>query len=407
MTTGKEPSTRREQDWIESFLDYTEGVPAPRIFRLWCGITAVAATLERRVYVHSAGEKLFPNLFVLLVAPPGVGKTQAIKRVADLWKQIPDLHIAPDNVTKASFVDSLVQAKRTIVRSPTELLEFHSMQVAADELGVLMSAHDLDFLSVLNKLYDNPSQYDERRRTIKEPIIALEPQISVLAGTQPGFMASIFPEEAWGMGFTSRLIMLYSATKQKVKLFGDNKASPTKRKNLIHDLNCMMQLFGGFKWTPDAATAIEIWNDSVSDKTAPGHSKLEHYNQRRIMHLMKLCMVSAASRGNELLITMADFERALAWLMEAEETMPDVFRNMTQKSDTQTLQELHFFCWSLYSKGNKQPIHEQKLVNFLSTKVPTDRIEKILDIADRAGIVKRQAGTTLWVPATKNAMGLE
>lgn len=393
-------------DWIESFLEYTDGTPAPHIFRLWSAIGAVAAALERRVFVVTAGETLYPNLYTLLVAPPGVGKSKAINRVSEIWKMIPELKLAPDNVTKPSLIDALVDASRKIVRSPVELLEFNSMQIAADELGVLLSSHDLDFLSVMNKFYDCPDFYKETRRTIKLPIEIPSPQLNLLAGTQPGFMASIFPEEAWGMGFTSRIIMVYSAKQVEVDLFDETLASPELRKNLVHDMKTMMHLFGKFKWAPDAAEAIQAWNRKDAKTSAPQHSKLEHYNARRILHVLKLCMVSSASRSVHLMIEQQDFRRAVDWLLEAEATMPDVFRNMAQKSDTEVIKDLHFFCWQIYAK-HRQPIHEQRLVNFLRTKVPSDRIDKILEIADRAGIVKRQAGGITWTPSTKDALGIE
>lgn len=416
MTNAQDKLIPRSQDWIELFLEYTKDIPSPPLFRLWAAITAIGGTLERRVFVHSGGENLYPNLFVLFVAPPGVGKTQAIKRVNELWNRTEGLIVSPDNVTKAALVDALAAAKRVIMASPTEIIEYNSLQIAADELGVLIPAHDLEFLSHLNKIYDCPYSYIEHRRTIKDPIEIIKPQMSILAGTQPGFMAEVFPESAWGMGFTSRLIMLYSSRRMKIPLrLGHSAEEKAKEvaaqealaKTLVSHMNTMVKLRGGFHFTEESAIAIQTWDAEVNEKTKPEHSKLEHYNARRIMHILKLCMVASVSRSNSLLITIEDFQRALAWLLEAEATMPDVFRNMAQKSDANVIQELHFYCWQVYSK-EKAPIHEQRLYNFLSTKVPSDRIEKILEIADRAGIVERVAGSTnKWKPAPTQAQGLE
>lgn len=407
MITEREVLTRRPVDLIESFLEYTDGISAPPIFRLWSAIGLVAGVLERKVYVRTTGEQLYPNLYILLVAPPGVGKTQAIKVVHEFWKKTPELVQSPDNLTKASLVDNLEKASRKLVLSPVDLLEFNSMQVAADELGVFLSAHDLDFLSFLNKIYDCPESYTEDRRMFKAPLFIPAPQLTILAGTQPAFMASILPEEAWGMGFTSRIIMLYSATKVKVSLFNPSAKDPDKFKAILRDLRAMMQMWGEFIWKKEAAEAIQEWDTTGSKKTEPRHTKLENYNPRRILHLLKLCMISSASRSNEKVITLADFDRALSWLVAAEITMPDVFRNMTQKSDATTIQELHFYAWQIYAK-EKKDIHEARLIHFLQTKVPSDRVLKVLEIAERAGVLIRIAGTTnLYKPATNNATGLE
>lgn len=399
-------SIRRPTDLIDSLLEYTEGISSPPLFRLWSAIGLVAGLLERRVYVRTAGEVLYPNLYVLLVSPPGVGKTQAIKVTKAFWKKVPELIVSPDNLTKAALIDSLANASRKMVKSPTELIEFNSMQIAADELGVFMSAHDLDFLSALNKIYDCPQEYEEDRRMFKNPLYIPEPQITLLAGTQPGFMASVFPEEAWSMGFTSRLIMLYSSQKTKVPLFGGKAKDEGLFKEITQDLKSIMTLWGEFKWKRDAAEAIQAWDSDGSKRTEPQHTKLEHYNARRILHLLKLSMIASVSRANDLIITIEDFDRALTWLIQAELTMPDVFRNMTQKSDAVTIQELHFFAWSMYAK-EKNPIHESRLIHFLQTKVPSDRVMKILEIAERAGFITRLAETNTYKPATKTAVGVE
>ena len=65
-------------DWITNFMTFTEGLPTPEIFRLWSGISTIAATLERRVWVATGRGVIYPNLFVVLVAPPAVGKSVAI-----------------------------------------------------------------------------------------------------------------------------------------------------------------------------------------------------------------------------------------------------------------------------------------------------------------------------------------
>lgn len=406
MTIDKDKWTRTQTDWIESFLNFTKGLPTPELFRKWAGISAVAATLERRVWVESAGRQLFPNLFVLMVSPPGVGKTNIIEEVYRLWKQVPELVVAPDNVTKASLVDALEHAKRNIVLSPTEMLEFNSMQVAADELGVFMSAHDLDFLSFINKMYDNPPFYREARRMWgNKALDIVAPQLNILAGTQPGFMASVLPEEAWTMGFTSRLIMIYAGQPVQVPLFDVEARSVAHEKILVQNLRAMMTLHGAFKLTAEAKELIQSW-DTNGRVPVPEHSKLEHYIPRRILSLLKLCMVSAISRSNTMTITRTDFERALAWLVEAEMVMPSIFRSMTQKSDAQVILEMHQWAWGIYAR-KKQPIHESLMLHFLSNKTPADRAPRVLELSEKAGFFKREAGGLTYRPAPRNEIGME
>src|SRR5438067_5724999 len=92
-------------DFIESFLKLTEGTRTPELFRLWSAIALVGGALERRVWINNGDGTVFPNMFILLVAPPGVGKF-VIEEVRSLWTEscepgtkIPAFHVAPDNMT--------------------------------------------------------------------------------------------------------------------------------------------------------------------------------------------------------------------------------------------------------------------------------------------------------------------
>ena len=105
-------------------------------------------------------------------------------------------------------------------------------------------------------------------------------------------------------------------------------------------------------------------------------------------------------------VTLEDVTRAKDWLLGAEQVMPDIFREMSGKSDLLVLQELHFFMWQAYAK-NKKPLHEGMLIHFLTGKVPSEKINRILEIAERSNMMTRHAGTKTYTPTPKNTHGQE
>ena len=119
---------------IQLFMSYTEQTPSPPIFRLWAGIALVAGALERRVWSSTGTLTTYPNLFVFLVGAPGVGK-QVVDDVGELWGAAcapdgitPAFHVAPDNMTKASMIDELSKARRSIqVGGGTQ--QFHGLLI--------------------------------------------------------------------------------------------------------------------------------------------------------------------------------------------------------------------------------------------------------------------------------------
>lgn len=382
-------------DWIESFMAYTEGQPTPPRFRRWAAIGAVAAALERRVWTVTMGRPTYPNLYVLLVGPPTAGKTVAIDIVYDFWRETKALHLAPKGMTTAALVDSLKEAAHNRLYEG-KLVEYHSLQIAAPEFGTFIHAHDLEMMANLNDIWDSPRTYGQKRRHVNggKTIEIMFPQINILAGAQPGFLASVMPEEAWSMGFTSRLLLIYGQEAPLVSLFSGKTLQADTAKLLLAGMSKMTKIHGQFQWTPEAANEIERWH-ATKLTPEPTHSRLQHYTGRRVRQYLKLLMVSAMARtvsGElELVIRLEDIDRAREWLLEAESKMPDVFREMVLKSDIETIKELHFACWQQFTNSKHKLIHSEFVHAFLANRVPSEKIGKVIETAVKSGYLEEVA----------------
>jgi hypothetical protein len=131
----------------------------------------------------------------------------------------------------------------------------------------------------------------------------------------------------------------------------------------------------------------------------PTHSRLTHYNRVRTQNLLKLSLISAISRCQALLIEKIDVERGLYWMHEAERFMPDIFREMVGKSDKQVLEELHLFLIAYWQRNKRNPFQGDVLWDFLKDRVPSDRVGRMVEVAERSGLVARVGGTEdCWVP---------
>ena len=392
-------------DFVEGFLDLTDGIAAPEVYRLWAAISCVAAAMERRVWIETSQGSMYPNLYVMLVGAPGVGKDRPMNYVEKIFDDVPSLRMAPHSMTAASMLDDFDTVHRTVVREGKLVAEYHSMMVLANEFAVFCPGYELDFLGRLNYIYDNPRRLRVTRKYLKKEVNITHPQLNILAGAQPGLLATMLPEEAWSSGTMSRMIMIYAAQGPKVDIFGTRTESVDLYAALRAKVTELSKLYGRMWWEKDAARTLNDWHMSNGPPT-PTHSKLTYYcNRRTTLHAPKLAMVSAASRGNELRITRIDVERAIAWLVQAESLMPDIFREMVGKSDGEVLRELHFFMWRIWQR-DKKPIHESRLINFLKDRVPHEKILRLIEIAERANIISRGAGTTLYVPKPHTEHGL-
>ena len=376
-------------DWIEKFLAATEGTSSPEQFRLWAAITAISGALERRVWTITRNGPLFPGIYTLLVGPPASGKNVAINPVRAIWSKVNKLQIAPDNVTKPILIESLSKSLRMIFNEETGALEdpFCALNVCVPEFGVFFTNHDLEFISVLNYIFDDPPSYKEERVSagVRE---AVRPHLTILAGTQPDYLGTFMPEQAWGMGFASRLIMIYGTSPPPTNLF-EHINGHDYFNELGEELNTVFNLYGQFQWHKEAADELLAWHYAGAPPV-PEHNKLQHYNGRRVLNVMKLSMISAISRGPKLIVLPEDVDRAKTWLLSAEVLMPDIFRAMGAKSDSQVIDDLHYHLykeWSMVMPRDRKDMPEAILWDFLKQKVPSERIPKIIEAAVRSGAI--------------------
>lgn len=387
-------------DWIASFLDRTKHITSPELFRKWSAIYILAAAMERKTWIRTSSGAIYPNLFIVLVGPPGVGKTEVTWRARSYLQSLGDHHIAPASVTKASLIDSLNSAGRHIIRpheTPSAVV-FNSLAIISNELGVLLPGYDTEFMNTLTDIYDCKG-YSETRRTKELKIEIKNPQLSILAACTPSYLQSMLPEGAWDQGFTSRTFLIYSGERILKPLF---EFISTESGKTDKDLEERAKAYGEFRFTEEAAKLIEEWHMS-GGQPVPDHPKLFHYCSRRTVHALKLCMVASISEGTELVVTQDHVMRALDWMVEAEVHMEDIFREMASSSHGELLNEVWHFIFKAYNKAGKKAVHEHRVRNFIAQRTAAHNVERVLEVMVKAGLLERNmiSGYVGFVPKAK------
>jgi len=252
------------------------------------------------------------------------------------------------------------------------------MYICADELGAFIHKYDNEMIDGLSAFYD-PDPYQQVRRTSELKIKIKSPQLNILCGTTPQNLSDLMPEKAWGQGFTSRLIMVFSDE----RIIGDDFAPTEARRSddLEHDINIINGLIGGFEVTEAYRECVNNWR-ALGEPDTPTHPKLLHYNTRRRTHLYKLSMISAIDRSNSLILTRDDFNRALGWMLEAETTMPEIFKAGATNADGQAMEEMLYFI-KINDRGHG--VSEQKLTRFASDRIPIHSVFRAIDLMERSG----------------------
>ncbi len=391
---------RKLPNWIESFFNYAESLPSPALFKKWAAIATIAGALERKVWVRTSIGTLYPNLYTILVAPPGVGKTILTSIIWSFWNELSDgtssgLHIAPSSVTSAALIEDLKDATRKVIRltEAQNMVEFNSLAVCSNELGVLLPEYANEFMAVLTDLYDC-KPYGQRRKTGNINFKIEAPQLNLIASCTPGYLAGTMPEGAWDMGFLSRTLLIFSNESVKRSLFTEVPMQKKLRADLEHDLKTIFNLYGKITFTEAAATMIDRWQ-LAGGPPVPDHPKLANYNTRRTAHIIKLAMVCCAATTDDLIVTEHHVDAALTYLLEAEQLMPDIFKAMAIGGDAKAMKECWHFVYSIFMKENK-PIIEARIIDFLRERVPVQNVMRILEVMEKGGLLIEVATGDVW-----------
>ena len=326
--------------------------------------------------------QIWPNTYITLVADPGIGKSRIIHAARDYAAKLKEkIILSPTSMSFASLVDQLSRAKRNVLRAdPAHLDEdkYNAMYICVDELGTLITKYENETIDGLSYFYDG-RVYGQTRRTGDLSITIQNPLLSIMFGVTPQNLLSTLPDRAWGQGFMSRMVMVYS----NERIIGDDFAEmkPTFSDDLFHDLEIIAGLYGQFQVTEDYKRSMLQWLEA-GELPVPGHPKLLHYTTRRKMHIYKLSMISSVDRSNSLILTVEDFNRAFDWLIAAEQHMPDIFKAGVANADAMAMDEIvHFMKISDRGSG----ISESQIVRFALARVPHNSILRIVDILERSG----------------------
>lgn len=384
---------RKFKSFIDGFMEYTEGKGSPRLYRLWSAIFLVGAACERKVWTRTVKGKLYPNQYILLVGPPGLGKSLCTdlcyEFLSDLRSPETPFFLAPSSVTKASLIDNLDAASRRIIRpmeSPA-VVSFNSLSVVSNEFGVFLPSWEGDFMAVLTDIWDC-KQYSETRRTAKININIPHTQLNIFSATSPAYLNKLLPEGAWEEGFMSRMLICYSGELIHVDLFAELSLEEKTREKLLQDLRAIYSMYGEITISDEVKIAINEWS-KAGGPPIPDHPKLAHYRTRRAAHLLKLCLVASVAAGDAYTVSLDHFAEALDWLVHLEKFMPDVFKSMKAGGDARVIEECWHFAYEVFMK-DKKPVPEHRIYSFLQERTPVHNIERLLDVMVRAQLLDKK-----------------
>ena len=71
--------------FLSDYRDFCAGLEVPPSYNTFCSLVGLASLIGRRVWFMKGDYiRVYPNLYVVLVGPPGLGKNTAMENTEDL-----------------------------------------------------------------------------------------------------------------------------------------------------------------------------------------------------------------------------------------------------------------------------------------------------------------------------------
>ena len=384
---------RQTPCFIDTFVEAASDLGIPPAYVQWAAIFAVAVALGRHVWGVNQKGPFYPNLFVMLVGPPGSGKTQTEDLLLPFMRDL-NANLASRHVTIQALIDELSEANEERTIDEVRVLYKH-LVILTSEFVETFQGYDVHFLGTLSGWWDCPEIWRERKRKMNETLILTKICLNLLTGVQPHVLAHVLPSQAWEGGFLARTVFAY--VNRPVEIFLRPKPGEVTHVTgekikadlyikLVTDLESISQMTGLMKETDSFVEEYYKWKRDDHMQPYPRHPRLVSYVLRREHQLEKLSLISAASRGGKVL-TGRDYKRARKWLEMSEKNLDDIFVEMTHTDELLIMRDLNTFLKRI---GKGKPVPLERAWQFILGKVPAQRVWLFMMAAETAGFIEIQ-----------------
>ena len=311
-------------NWIADYCRYTTFQESPLQLHTWTAISTIAGALNRRIYIRRGSYKLFPNLYIALVAPSGViHKTTAANIGMDMLDEVDITEMMRGKLTSYHLLHWF--------QASTQSVGECCCTIYAPEMRNLILDHNRsEVVTLLTDYFDCPN--NPQYRTKEGGKMQFKNiYINLLGCSTPEWLTLGTTIDEVAGGFTGRFVYVYADTTDRSIPFPEDlytRQVADMRTDLVHDLAEIAQLTGQVILTNQAKAEYIVWYNAR--KSEWKDERLMGYYSRKGDLLLKLAMVISASSSDSLVIDTIELNIAKALLKAIEQPMAKAFAGIVE-----------------------------------------------------------------------------
>lgn len=309
-----------DQYFIDDYVEYASSrTDAPRIFHKYVAYMMLSCALGRKAYLEFAGDRVYPNLYMLLIAPSTMyRKSTSLNIAMNILKEVGDIRL-PDDLSSESLV-KILQKQGTGLIYSSEFLKI---------LQMFKKEYAAQVKPILTDVYDVPSSVPVPFR-MKSPTTDLEsierPCISIASATVLDWLLEAADADDLKGGFLARFIYIVATSKepfmarppgadpQKVAWFARRLRSvQSSAWNPTHQPITM---------SPEAGNMFDVWSENFGNQISsdPRCKDVESALGRLMIYTLKFALLECVMRV-DMQISTTDLARAIVLTNECKENL--------------------------------------------------------------------------------------
>lgn len=318
------------EGFIQRYVHYTREFEAPASYHVFALLTAVAAATNRKIVISRGGYKLWPNVYVLLHGPSGLGKGIASGNAVDFVRAAagPQLVEFPEDLTGEGLF-KILDADATNGCGSKGL-------IYADEFADLLGGQDYkkEFAKRLTRIYSSPDRLGVGR-SATGALWASDLFINILGCSQEDWLREL-PLHAIKGGLFARFMMAVetAARHRKFEPRIDMKVGKKMIQELAGQLGLLPTAGGEAILAPDAKKFAEDWYMKEDARRKGLHEIVRPWCERRTDHAIKLAFLRGLLEGNDpLTISLDDMKWGIDVIEWMTPRIQEAFLKMDESQD--------------------------------------------------------------------------
>ena len=293
---------------IDTVLAMTDEVETPRSYIKWATLAAISAIVKKNVWTEKYAYKVYPNIYVMLVGPPGITKSYATSLSKQMVESINNTKV----ISGMNSIEGMIQEMGSASLDERGLpVVGTNAFICSNEFTNLLLDNPQAF-SVLTELYDACYNIGNSwKKTLKSGKVELkDPYLTMISASNTAHFNDKLRTVDIEGGFIGRTMVVLEKDRHRINSLIRKPGRTFNVTELKDELLRISRLKGEFRWADEKTMSLyETWDMDFKNQT-----KTDTTGTFRRMpdHVVKVAMLSAIAEGDDLIFTYPIIERAIS-----------------------------------------------------------------------------------------------